>query len=118
MAPPQLDVTRRIEPEVSTNEMALLYEQYLQTLMVENLMKIQGHKGAKNILIQLASLEKKNEECQQKLHEFKIRKNEFGTLNEVQKNMESQIQKIDIFLGKKKKTKQIYFFQPCFYSKI
>ncbi|KAK0180704.1 hypothetical protein PV327_003061 [Microctonus hyperodae] len=94
----QLDMTRRSEVETNNNEMSLLYDKYLQTLMTEHIMKKKESENRQIILMHLASLEKKGEECEMKLHEYQMIMNELEPLNELQKYLENQIQEVQTFL--------------------
>ncbi|XP_006620167.1 uncharacterized protein LOC102677942 isoform X2 [Apis dorsata] len=86
-----LDVTKMTVPECDDTEMKLLYDQYLQNMMLEVILKKKAKEKAELFLCQLATITKEYEHNEDKLFKLKTRERDIINLIKIQNDIDSQI---------------------------
>lgn len=86
-----LDVTKMTVPECDDTEMKLLYDQYLQNMMLEVILKKKAKEKAELFLCQLATITKEYEHNEDKLFKLKTRERDIINLIKIQNDVDSQI---------------------------
>lgn len=94
-----LDTTRRPEVENKDQEMKLLYDKNLQTIMIELLMKKKLEEIENAMVSQLGMLSKEEDAIDSQLLAMKSKETDLRNLTELQESIDSQIIEIVACLG-------------------
>lgn len=85
------DGTKIMDSECNDVELKLLYDQYLQRIMTEIILKKKTEEKEKLFLSQLATIAKEYDHNEEKLFKLKTRERDIINLTKIQNDIDSQI---------------------------
>ncbi|CAK9803572.1 hypothetical protein ANTPLA_LOCUS3695 [Anthophora plagiata] len=91
LCPTQIQLDGTVDSELDDIELKLLYDEYLQNIMTEIILKKKAEEKEKLYLSQLATIAKECEQNEEKLFKLKIRERDIINLTKIQNEIDSQI---------------------------
>lgn len=107
-----MDATgRMMDSDCSDMELKLLYDQYLQNIMTEIILKKKTEEKEMLFLSQLATISKEYDHNEEKLFKLKTRERDIINLSKIQNEIDSQINDANNYTKEEKKKLQKTLFQ-------
>lgn len=96
----QLDIQKKTDTECKELELGLLYDEYLQTIMMDLIMKKKIEEKKRLIITQLVTVEQEIDRDIQKLIKIKTRERDIINLSLAQKEADAQLITVTKYTGK------------------
>ncbi|XP_076622982.1 uncharacterized protein LOC143342712 [Colletes latitarsis] len=83
--------TQSVDTDCNNTELQLLYDEYLQRIMIENILEKKAQKKKKSFSLQLAKIAKELDHVEEKLFKLETRERDIINLTKLQNDIDKQI---------------------------